>query len=90
MEHGRPAVARRSADHQIAGMTNLELTDEEVAVLVPELTNISWNDRYQLSSRIRTLKAILGKLKQEPARSAASPEPKVYEPPSRGRSRRRG
>jgi hypothetical protein len=71
-------------------MTNLPLTNEEAAVLTRELTDITWNDRYPLSPRIQTLKAILGKLRPEPARPAASPEPRVSAPPSKGRWRRRG
>jgi hypothetical protein len=66
-------------------MTNLELSDDEAAILARELTDITWNDRYPLSPRIQTLKTILGKLRPEPARPAASPEPRVYAPPSRGR-----
>lgn len=71
-------------------MTNLELSDDEAAVLARELTDIAWNDRYPLSPRIQTLKAILGKLRPVPARPAVSPEPRVYAPPARGRYRRRG
>ena len=71
-------------------MQHLELTDEEAASLRRELTDITWNNRFQLSSRVRTLKAILAKLRAEPARPAAAPEPRVYGPPSRGRHRKRG
>ena len=42
-----------------------------------------------IAPRIRMLRAVLGKLRPEPARPAASPEPRVYEPPSKGRYRRR-
>jgi hypothetical protein len=70
---------------------NLELTDDEAAVPARELTEITWSARYQLSPRVKTLNAILAKLKgPEPARPAASPEPRVYEAPSKGRYRRRG
>jgi hypothetical protein len=68
---------------------NLELTDEQTEALLRELSQIIEYDRYPLSPRIRTLKEILGKLRPEPTRPAASPEPRVYEPPSRGRYRRR-
>ena len=68
---------------------NLDLTDEEAAVLARELTDITWSDRYPLSPRIKVLEGILGKLRPQPARPAASPEPRVYEPPSKGRYRRR-
>jgi hypothetical protein len=70
-------------------MKNLELTDEEAAVLARELTEITWGARYQLRPRVKTLNAILAKLRPQPARPAVSPEPKVYEPPSKGRYRRR-
>jgi hypothetical protein len=46
-------------------------------------------DRYPLSPRIQTLKSILDDLRPEPAREPLPP-PKHYEPPSRGRYRRRG
>jgi hypothetical protein len=57
--------------------------------LIRALSQIIEYDHYPLSPRIRTLKEILGKLRPEPARSAASPPPKVYAPPSRGRYRKR-
>jgi hypothetical protein len=47
---------------------NLDLTDEETAALTRELHNIVENDRYPLSPRIRTLRAILAKLRPEPVR----------------------
>jgi hypothetical protein len=40
---------------------NLELTDEEAASLEKELRDIIDDDRYPLSPRIRTLKAILNR-----------------------------
>jgi len=42
----------------------LDLTDQETAVLTHELTDITWNDRYPLSSRIRVLEEILGMLRR--------------------------
>jgi hypothetical protein len=45
--------------------------------------------RYPLSPRITVLREILAKLRPEPARPAASPEPRVYAPPSRWRYGRR-
>jgi hypothetical protein len=49
---------------------------------------ITYNDRYQLfSERIRTLKAILAKLRPEPPREPLPP-PKAYAPPRAGRDRR--
>ena len=59
------------------GIMNLELTDEEGAALANELDAIVRNDRYPLSRRIQTLKAILAKLRPEPVREPR-PEPKRY------------
>jgi hypothetical protein len=42
---------------------NLELTDEQAAALERELRRIIADDRYPLSARIRTLKAILNKIR---------------------------
>jgi hypothetical protein len=53
---------------------NLDLTDEEVAALLRELTNIIENDRYPLSPRIRTLRELRAKL---PAAPATPPSPKA-------------
>jgi hypothetical protein len=58
---------------------NLDLTDEEIAVLTQELHDIVENDRYPFSPRIRTLRAILAKLRPEPVREPLPP-PKVYAP----------
>jgi hypothetical protein len=52
------------------------------------LTRTIDGDRYLLSPRIRTLKAILAKLRPEPAREPAPP-PKVYAPPRATAARRR-
>ena len=68
---------------------NLELSDTEAEALARELHGTINYARYPLSPRIQTLRAILGKLRPEPARSASSPEPRVYAPPSKGRYRRR-
>jgi hypothetical protein len=67
---------------------NLDLTDEEAAALLRELHDLLENDRY-LSLRIRTLRAILAKLRPEPTREP-SPPPKVYAPPRAKAGRRRG
>ena len=69
---------------------NLELSDTEAEALARELHGTINYARYPLSPRIQTLRAILSKLDPQPPRPAASPEPRVYEPPSRGRYRRRG
>jgi hypothetical protein len=45
---------------------HLDPTDEEAAALTQELHDIVENDRYPFSHRIRTLRAILAKLRPEP------------------------
>ena len=64
---------------------NLDLSDEETAALAQELNDIVETDRYPFSPRIRTLRAILAKLRPEPAREPLPP-PKVYAPPRAGRT----
>jgi hypothetical protein len=66
-----------------------DLTDEETAAPIKELNDIVENDRYPLSSRIRSLRAVLAKLRPEPAREPLPPQ-RIYAPPSKGRYRRRG
>jgi hypothetical protein len=61
-------------------MQHLDLSDEEAAALIKELADITGNDRYPFSARIQTLRAILAKLRPEPAREPLPP-PKVYAPP---------
>jgi len=53
-----------------------------------ELDKITRNDRYPFSERIRTLKAILAKLRPEPVREPVPP-PKVYAPPKATAATRR-
>jgi hypothetical protein len=77
----------RQRRHQMSGM-NLDLTDTEAKALTQELIGIIESSRYPLSPRIQTLRAILDKL-VEPVREPLPPR-KVYEPPSKGRWRRRG
>ena len=60
---------------------DLELTDEEAAALLSELDGIIDSDRYFLSTRIKTLKAIRTKIRPEPVREPLPPPPKRYEPP---------
>jgi hypothetical protein len=59
---------------------HLDLSDEEAAALTQELHEIVENDRYPFSPRIRTLRAILAKLRPEPVREPWPP-PKGYAPP---------
>ena len=70
-------------------MPHLDLTDEEEAVLAVELVQLISRAKYPFSDRVRTLGAILNKLRPEPARAAASPEPTVYAPSLKGRYKRR-
>jgi hypothetical protein len=67
---------------------NRDLSDDEPAVLTRELADIVENARYPLSHRIRTLRAILAKLRPEPAHEQLLP-PKVYAPPRATAARRR-
>jgi hypothetical protein len=69
-------------------MQHLDLSD---AALTKELADITGNDRYPFSARIQTLRAILAKLRPEPAREPA-PSPEVYAPQraTAARRRRRG
>jgi hypothetical protein len=67
----------------------LDLTEEETDALARLLRRTVDGDRYPLSPRIQTLKAILAKIRPEPVREPLPP-PKVYAPPRfvRGRLRR--
>jgi hypothetical protein len=58
---------------------HLDLSDDESAALTKELDGIIRDDRYPFSKRIRTLKAVLVKLRPEPVREPLPP-PKVYAP----------
>jgi len=79
------------------------LTDEELRALIAELDAIVTNDPYPLSPRIQMLRAFLvklgemdglppdlvEKLRRYAPPPPAAPSPKVYEPPSKGRYKRR-
>ena len=67
---------------------SLDLSAEEAAAVVALITRTISDNRYALSRRIRTLKAILAKLKPEPVREPLPP-PKVYAPPRATAARRR-
>jgi hypothetical protein len=60
---------------------NLDLTDEETTALLRELDGLIDSDRYFLSPRIKTLKAIRAKIRPEPVREPLPPPPKQYAPP---------
>jgi hypothetical protein len=66
----------------------LDLSDAETDALATLLRRAIDDDRYPLSPRIQMLKAILGKIRPEPAREPLPP-PKVYAPPRATTARRR-
>jgi hypothetical protein len=68
---------------------HLDLSDEEEAVLAVELVQLISRAKYPFSDRVRTLGAILAKLRPEPVREPLPPPPKVYAPPRATGARRR-
>lgn len=64
----RRSVVSQPVQPHIGLMPHLGLSDDEAAVLIKKLHDTVHNDRYPFSGRIRTLKAILGKLSPEPVR----------------------
>ena len=60
---------------------NLDLTEEETAALLRELDGLIDGDRYFMSPRIKTLKAIRAKIRPERVREPLPPLPKPYAPP---------
>ena len=69
----------------------LDLTDDEAALLLKELNGLIDGDRYFLSDRIKTLKAIRAKIRPEPLRKPLPPAPKRYAPPrASAATKRRG
>jgi hypothetical protein len=69
---------------------NLELTDDEAAALLRELDGLIDGDRYFMSQRIKTLKAIRAKLRPEPVREPLRSPPKPYAPRATAKQRRHG
>jgi hypothetical protein len=67
----------------------LDLNDDEAALLLKELNGLHRWDRYFLSERIKTLKAIRAKIRREPAREPVPPLPKSYAPPRASSAKRR-
>jgi hypothetical protein len=61
----------------------------EAAALLKELNGIIDGDRYFLSDRIKTLKAIRAKTRPEPVRQPLPPPPEQYAPPRATASKRR-
>jgi hypothetical protein len=84
-----PVGARRCGDHHIPGMTQFELTEDELEGLARLLRDRIDGDRYPLSPGVQVLKAILQKISPEPERELLPPL-RNYEPPRMGRYRRRG
>jgi len=68
---------------------HLDLTDDETEALARVLRRVIDDDRYPLSPRVKTWQAILDKIRPPRAREPLPPPPKQYEPPSKGRYRRR-
>jgi hypothetical protein len=68
---------------------NLDLTDEETAALLRELDGIIDGDRYFMSPRIKTLRAIRAKIRPEPVREPLPPPAKSYAPPRATAKQRR-
>jgi hypothetical protein len=62
----------------------LGLTDDKAALLLKELNGLIDGDRYFLSDRTKTPKAIRAKIRPEPAREPLPPPPKIYAPPRSG------
>ena len=66
----------------------LDLSDEETTALARLLSDAIDADRYPLSPRIQTLKAILGKIWPEPVHEPLPPL-RHYEPPRATARKRR-
>jgi hypothetical protein len=75
------AALRRMSTKQIHG--------EGTAALLRELDGLIDGDRYFMSPRVKTLKAIRAKIRPEPVREPSPPPPKPYAPP-RATARQRG
>jgi hypothetical protein len=67
----------------------LDLTDDEAAALLRELDALIDGDRYFMSQRIKTLRAIRAKIRPEPVREPLKPPPKQYAPPRATAKQRR-
>ena len=68
---------------------NLDLTDDETAALLRELDGLIDGDRYFMSPRVKTLKAIRAKIRPEPVREPLPPPAKQYAPPRATAKQRR-
>jgi hypothetical protein len=68
---------------------NLDLTDDETAALLRELDGLIDGDRYFLSERIKTLRAIHAKMRPEPIREPLPSPLQQYAPPRATAKQRR-
>jgi len=75
---GSAASRQRRAGHHLSRMKNIELSDEEAVALIGELPQLINHAKYPFSDRVRTLSAILARLRPEPLREP-SPPPEHYE-----------
>jgi hypothetical protein len=66
----------------------VDLTEEETDALAGLLRRTIDDDRYPLSPRVQTLKAILAKIQPEPTQEPLPP-PKQYAPPRATTAKRR-
>ena len=82
------ADSPRLVNRPISWGMKLDLTEEEAAALLRELDHIIDSDRYFLSPRIQTLKAMRSKMRPETERDPLPPL-KHYEPPRVSVRRRR-
>jgi hypothetical protein len=67
---------------------NLNLNDEQAALLARELTNLFHADRFFLSRRVQMLREIRNMIRRQPPR-APLPPPRTFAPPQHGRYARR-
>jgi len=67
---------------------HLDLTDEQAAALLVELDRVIENDRFPLSRRIQTLRAIRAEIKPYPVHEPLPPLRHYESPRATGRKRR--
>jgi hypothetical protein len=82
-----PVMATGDSQSYIPRM-QIELSDEQAALLARELRGLIDSDRFFLSPRVRTLQEILDMIRPQPIREPP-PALRNYEPPKMGRYRRR-
>ena len=91
LRHARSGQAgiRQTARYTHIPAMHLDLSDDETAALATELKRVINDDRYPLSSRIRTLQGILDRLDPPPVRQPFPPL-KTYAPPRAKPGQHRG